>query len=125
MPKTKHEQLLNRYYGTLTASEVANGMNAAIGNACRLASDAKILLDAERYPSAASVAALSIEESGKVTILRRLSIARNSEEAKIIWKEYRNHRAKNTMWILPELASKGARNLVHFGDAVDKYGEHT
>ena len=28
------------------------------------------------------------------------------------------------MWILPDLVARGAHNLMHFGDAVDKNGEH-
>jgi AbiV family abortive infection protein len=45
-------------------------MNAAIANAQRLAEDAQLLLDAERFPSAASLAILALEEAGKVIILR-------------------------------------------------------
>jgi AbiV family abortive infection protein len=41
-------------------------MNAAARNAARLVSDAEILLGAKRYPSAAALAVLAIEESGKL-----------------------------------------------------------
>ena len=125
MTKSKQEQLLDRYVGTLSASEISEGMNVAIRNARRLASDAKILLEASRHPTAASVATLSIEEAGKVSILRSLVTARDNKEIKSIWREYRSHRAKNTMWILPDLAAKGAHQLMHLGEAVDKDGEHT
>lgn len=116
---------LDRYIGVLSADEIAAGINVAIRNAARLATDARILLDAHRFPTAASVAALAIEEAGKVSILRRLSVARDEKVAKVIWREYRNHRAKNSMWILPSLVASGATSLVHFIDAVDQEGEHT
>ncbi len=119
------EKPLDRYFGILTADEIADGMNAAIQNSARLASDAKILLDAERFPTASSIAALAIEEAGKVTILRRMSVAKDEKEIKKIWREYRNHRDKNTMWILPDLVARGAMHLNHLKDAVDRDGEHT
>jgi AbiV family abortive infection protein len=59
------------YRGQLSASQVAEGMNAATRNARRLADDAKIMVDAERYPTAAALAALSIEERGKLAIFAR------------------------------------------------------
>jgi hypothetical protein len=52
-------------------------MNAANRNARRLVADAKLLLDAGRYPSAAALAALAIEESGKTSILRTLAVVKN------------------------------------------------
>ena len=125
MSRSKQEKLLDRYVGVLSADEIAEGMNAAARNARRLASDARILLDAKRFPTAASVAALAIEEAGKVSILRRLSTARDEKEVKRVWREYRSHMAKNTSWILPDLVAKGAINLTDFQDAVDPEGEHT
>ena len=61
---------LDSYRGRLTAAQIAQGMNAARDNAQRLATDAATLLDARRFPTAASLAFLSIEESGKISILR-------------------------------------------------------
>lgn len=119
------EQLLIRFSGKLSDEKIADGMNAAIQNAARLASDARLLLDAGRFPTAASIAALSIEESGKVSILRRLVTAHDEKDLKQIWTEYRSHKAKNTMWILPKLAAGGANQLAHFADAVDKESEHS
>ena len=69
------------YSGELSAAKITHGMNAARRNARRLADDAKLLLDAGRYPTAASIAALSIEESGKISVLRRLASASNEEGA--------------------------------------------
>ena len=119
------ERVINQYRGKLTAKQAADGMNAASANAKRLASDAKIMLDAERYPTAASLAALSIEESGKVSIIRRLSVVNDDKDLKGAWKEYRSHKAKNAHWILPDLVKKGARQLGHLSETVNKDGEHT
>lgn len=125
MASTNKKQILNRYVGPLLADEIARGMNAARQNARRLASDAKILFDAGRFPTAAAIAILSIEESGKTTILRRLATARHDSEIRKSWKEYRTHRAKNPMSILPMLVSDGARHLEQLAEATNVNGEHT
>ena len=114
-----------KYNGKLSASQIAHGMNIACRNARRLANDAKLLLDAGRYPTAASIAALSIEESGKVSVLRRLAFAPNEEVRRRAWKDYRTHRSKNTAWILPNLVAKGARDLDSLRLATDSSSEHT
>ena len=56
-----------RFRGRLSPKQVAVGMNAAARNAARLVSDAEILLEAKRYPSAAALAVLAIEESGETS----------------------------------------------------------
>jgi AbiV family abortive infection protein len=90
-------------------------MNAAHANAFRLAEDAKLLLEAERFASASSLAVLSIEESGKPLILRRLLTAMTDEELTEIWKSYRRHTEKNLLALLPDLVVKGARRLAELG----------
>jgi AbiV family abortive infection protein len=116
---------LPQYNGGLDASQIARGMNAACRNARRLADDASLLLDAGRYPTAASVAVLSIEESGKASVLRGLALAPTEETRRRAWKDYRSHRSKNAAWILPELAAKGARDLEALRLATDPPAEHT
>jgi AbiV family abortive infection protein len=116
---------LQRYSGSLTPAEIAEGMNVAQGNAKRLASDARILFEAGRYPTAASLAALAIEEAGKVTLLRTIAVAADPTKLKTAWKEYRSHRAKNQMWVLPEYAARGARHLRDFAGIVEKDADHT
>ena len=100
-------------------------MNAARRNARRLVDDAKLLLDAGRYPTAASIAALSIEESGKNGVLRGLALAPNKEVRRSAWKDYRSHRSKNAAWILPDLVAKGARDLDSLRPATDASAGHT
>ncbi|MGW8394486.1 AbiV family abortive infection protein [Pseudoduganella sp. HUAS MS19] len=102
---------LQAYRGALSPAEIAEGINFANANALRLVEDAELLLNSGRVPTAASLAALSIEEAGKVSILRQLSTATTKEEIAAAWKSYRSHTRKNVQWLLPELASKGARKL--------------
>src|SRR5258708_40218343 len=108
---SKHEGRPSEYRGPLTPGQVAEGMNAAIRNARRLATDAKLLLDSGRLPTAAAIATLSIEESGKASILREIAVVTSPERLKEAWKRYRDHRSKNGAWILPELIRRGARRL--------------
>jgi AbiV family abortive infection protein len=115
---------LDAYKGKLSASEIAAGINAANVNALRLANDAQKLLETGSFPTAASLAALSIEESGKVSILRQLSTATTADEIKASWKSYRSHTRKNVQWLLPELAVKGARTLEDLRPLFDENAEH-
>lgn len=105
----------------LAADEIAYGMNIANTNAQRLAEDAQTLIAAGRIPTAASLAALSIEESGKASVLRQLATATTDAEVKAAWKSYRTHTRKNAQWLLPELALKGARKL---DDLLPLFGEN-
>lgn len=100
-------------------------MNAAGTNARRLAADARLLLDAGRHPTAASLAALSIEESGKIAIIRGLTLQNDPKALREEWRRYRDHRSKNGLWILPKLIAEGARLLHEMKPAIDKNGEHT
>ena len=120
MAKTK----LPKYNGELSASQIAHGMNVAQRNARRLADDAKLLLDAGRYPTATSIAALSIEESGKTSVLRALARSPSEEVRHREWKAYRSHRSKNRQWIVPNLAAKGARDLDSLRLVYDPSSEH-
>ena len=115
---------LKQYKGALETSQIVAGMNAAVTNARRLANDARVLVDAGRFASASSLAALAIEEAGKISILRELALARTQEDIKDAWKRYRSHRSKNTHWILPQLAASGASNLEELRQVVDPKSDH-
>ena len=108
----------------LSPQQVAEGMNAARKNARKLAKDARMLLDAGSHATAASLAALSIEESGKISILRGLALARDDDEATKEWRALRNHSEKNVHWVLPLLAAKGARSLDDFKPMFDQNSDH-
>lgn len=119
-PKKK----LDAYRGKLSSAEIVAGMNAANANAQRLADDADMLLAAGRFPTAASLGSLSIEESGKVSILRGLATAASDSEVLEAWKSYRSHTRKNVQWQLPQLALKGARKLDDLRPLFDGESDH-
>ncbi|UCB44126.1 MAG: AbiV family abortive infection protein [Dehalococcoidales bacterium] len=115
---------LNSYKGHLGPAQVSEGMNLARKNAIRLLEDAKILYENNRYPSATALAILSIEESGKTSILRQLSLVKPDEELKNTWKEYRSHTKKNVLWTLLDMVNKGAQQLDDFKPMFDPASEH-
>jgi AbiV family abortive infection protein len=98
---------LTQYRGHLSPAAVTEGMNAARLNAVRLAEDARLLLDAGRFATAASLAVLSLEENGKPMILRRLLTCMTDADLNEVWKAYRKHTDKNILSLLPEFISKG------------------
>jgi AbiV family abortive infection protein len=115
---------LDSYKGKLSVDQVAAGINAAIQNAKRLAEDASLLFEAGRFPSAASLAILSIEESGKVSILRSLALAKTNEDIADAWRDYRAHTKKNVSWLLPQLVEQGARKLDDFKPLFEESSDH-
>ena len=119
----KHK--FSQYRGDLNAAQIADGMNAARRNARRLADDARSLWHLSRYPTATALAILSIEESGKVTILRRLARVPTPELRRQLWKEFRSHRKKNVAWVIPELYRDGARTLESLRLAATPSAAHT
>ena len=116
---------LDSYKGRLDSKQITEGINTARKNALRLVEDAQMLLNAGRYPTAASLAILSIEESGKEPILRGLATATTNNELSNLWKDYRSHTKKNVMWLLPQLIREGARQLDDFRDLFKLDSEHT
>ncbi|MDA3837701.1 MAG: AbiV family abortive infection protein [Candidatus Delongbacteria bacterium] len=115
---------LKQYKDKLNSSQIADGMNAANENAVRLVEDAKLLFENDRLASALALAILSIEESGKVAILRSLAISSEGKDLKEGWKRYRSHRAKNAHWIAVDLILKGANKLSDFSTVTDENADH-
>lgn len=116
---------LSQYRGKLDSDQVAAGINAAMENARSLAEDAALLHDNARYPRAVSLAILSIEESGKVSILRGLALAKSGVDLKDGWRQYRSHTAKNIMGGLEDAFIAGARKMDDFIGLFAKGAEHT
>jgi AbiV family abortive infection protein len=116
---------LQPYAGRLTLEQITEGIAVAQVNADRLLDDAKVLLETGRHPSATALAILSIEERGKVVILKRLALVSDPADVKAVWREYRSHRAKNAGWIIPELVGRGARTMSAMAAGVDSNAEHT
>ena len=115
---------LKPYRGKLNAQQLVDGMNAAFRNARRLVEDAKTLLDLSRYPTAAALAILSIEENGKGGVLRNVAMAPNEEIRRKMWNDYTIHKRKNVAWILPEMIAKGARDLDSLRPIVEPTATH-
>lgn len=120
MPKRR----LDQYKAKLSPYEIAEGMNAAAANARRLVEDAELLLTHDRFPSALSLAALSIEESGKLSILRSIAVARDQKELSDAWREYRSHTRKNKTWPFLQMFLTGARRLSDFRPLFHDGAEH-
>jgi AbiV family abortive infection protein len=114
---------LQPYAGELSPDEIADGIAGAQANANRLINDAKLLYDAKRFPTAAALAILAIEERGKVIILKRMAIM-PANMLKEAWRDYRSHRAKNAGWAMPLLLADGARTMKDFASLVDKKADH-
>lgn len=103
------------------AAEISEG---AIKNAKSLLEDAKLLFENAKYPRAISLAILSIEESGKPSIIRSIILEDDPKEISNLWKSYRKHRDKNSMWIVPELILNGARTLESLRKVVYPKSDH-
>lgn len=110
--------------GALTAPEIAEGMNAAATNAQRLAEDASILLEAGRHPTAAALACLSIEESGKISILRSAAGVTDERQLKRFWRDYKSHTRKNALWPAVVLFADGANKLMDFSGLFAEHAKH-
>ena len=102
--------VLTQFRGRLSTEQVAKGMNAAARNARRLYDDANLLFEVKRFPTASSLAVLSIEEAGKLALLRGILAAPSEKHLKEAWRAYRDHRSKNAAWIIGELAATGERH---------------
>jgi AbiV family abortive infection protein len=122
MPKSKRKP--RGYRGRLSPRQIAAGINAAHENALRLVADAGSLLAMKRFPTAASLAILSIEEAGKISILRGIAVARSDAEIDEKWARYRSHVRKNVAWILPQLVAKGVRKLSDLKPLFEESSDH-
>lgn len=103
------------------AAEISEG---AIKNAKSLLEDAKLLYENDKYPRAISLAILSIEESGKPSIIRGIVLEDDPKQISNLWKSYRKHQDKNSMWIVSELILNGARTLENLRKVADPKSDH-
>lgn len=103
------------------ASEISKG---AIQNASSLFDDAKLLFENGRYARAICLSVLSIEESGKPSIIRSIILEDDSKEIANLWKSFRRHQDKNSLWIVPELIMNGVKRLEEMRKVVDPKSDH-
>lgn len=115
---------MEQYREKLTPKQIAQGISAAASNSKRLLHDAKLLFRSERFASATALAILSIEESGKIAILRELSLASEQDEIHALWRRFRKHTSKNLLWIVLDLVKSGARKLGDFKPVFDPDSDH-
>jgi len=116
---------LPQYKGPLSATHAAEGIKLARANADRLIADAELLLASDRHATAGAIAILAIEELGKVQAIKTIALFSDGAELKHAWRDYRSHRAKNVLWILPKLAAEGARTMMQLRTAADPGADHT
>lgn len=114
----------HQYKSKLDAKSAADGIRLANENALALFEDAQLLFDNQRFERSLAISVLSIEESGKPSIIRSILLTDDPKELKKEWQNYRKHTKKNTAWILPDLVSKGATNLEELRPLFDKNSDH-
>jgi AbiV family abortive infection protein len=112
------------FRGPMSPQQIADGMNAVARNALRLHEDAKLMLAGSRYPSACMLAVLSVEEAGKVPILRQLACAKDKQAANKAWRAFSDHREKNAHWIFSDEVRAGAQTLSDFNKLYDRESSH-
>jgi AbiV family abortive infection protein len=115
---------MEQYRGKLSVAQIVEGMNGALRNGRALLEDAELLFEAKRYARACSLAILSIEECGKVPIMRGMLGCHDDKALKAKWREYRSHQIKNVMWILPQLVAEGAKKLTDLRQIFAPGAEH-
>lgn len=113
-----------QYKDKLDFKSAAKGIKLANENAESLIQDAELLFKNKRFERSVALSILSIEESGKPSIIRSILLADDQKELKKEWQNYRRHTAKNLTWISPELIFNGARKLEDFRDIFDKGKDH-
>ena len=113
-----------QYKSKLDVKSAASGIKLANENAADLFEDAKLLYDNKRFERSVAISILSIEESGKPSIIRSILLTDNPKELKKEWQNYRKHIEKNASWIFPDLVSKGVSKLDEFKPLFDKQSDH-
>jgi AbiV family abortive infection protein len=87
-----------QYNQRLTPIKAAEGIKVIMENSLSLLSDAILLFENNRFERAFTLSILSIEESGKIPILRSILLEDNQKELNKLWKNFRTHTEKN--WAL-------------------------
>jgi AbiV family abortive infection protein len=122
MPK---RHILTQYNNQVTPEQASEGIRIAEQNAKSLLEEAELLLEHKHWSRACALSILAIEEAGKPHILRSLLLARNQDDLREGWRDYRRHINKNAIWILPVLIANGARTLDDFRAIFDENSDHT
>ena len=84
--------IVSAFRGALTRAGAESGIRALHENAARLARDARLLADARRYPSAAALAAMALDEIGRIPLLVALHAVDGNSRLAELWRRFREHR---------------------------------
>ena len=77
------------YKGALSSEAASQGIKVVQANAARLARDAKLLLESQRYASAAMVAVMALEEISRVAYPVEILTAGNGRRLADSWYRFR------------------------------------
>lgn len=100
---TKPERL-RQYAGPLNPEDAATGIQVARLNALSLLEAADKLFASKKHALTIVLSILAIEEATKVPIIFSILLSDNSREIKNLWKQYRTHTAKGSIY--PHLISQ-------------------
>ena len=89
--------LFERHSGHLSLEQISAGISACIDNALDLFGDAMILRHHKRHARALSLLLTSLQEAGKVSLLRQMSLLSPKDQKKWshLWRLFRDHEAKD------------------------------
>ena len=89
--------LFKKYNGKLTIEQISEGIYFCIENATNIFADAYILIKLNRFPRALSLLLIAIQEAGKVSILKNMSMipSKNQKLWKKEWNNFRKHETKD------------------------------
>lgn len=82
--------LPKRRESALSLAEIETGIETIQATAVRLLRDARLLLTARRYASAATLAAMALTELGRVAPLLELATAKSEHRIKTVWRQFRD-----------------------------------
>lgn len=94
---------LTEHRGFLTPKQVADGIAAARTNAQDLCAAAEVLYRAGFFAPASVLGILATEEAFKEMILLQLLHVESVEEAQVLWKQFRHHGIKQTVFEATEV----------------------
>ncbi len=87
-----HRAVPQPFTGRISPADAARGARVTQADALRLIEDAKLLLQAARFPTAAMVAVMALDEMSRVFQVLTLSTIDGSEQLVAAWKEFRGDR---------------------------------
>ncbi len=92
----KIEAFLRRYEGSITLTQIADGIEQVVANVEALLSEVTLLRAHRRFARAYSLAVTALEEAGKVVVVHAMSElpAGHCQAWKLAWAEFRSHRQK-------------------------------